>query len=184
MEDKKNPTIKENDPLHSELKRRCEIIRLPIKSMIGWHEALAAVEAFVNNYDGSHFSEFDAGVLEGAVGIIRMKIRESSGLDIAALKAEVERLKAAERIRVAGLRETRDALVEKLRAENERLNKTIAHLDKLCCKFVNERENLRARCEAAEGKVEKVREYIEETIRKPSFPFYPHAVKALKQILK
>ena len=49
------------------------------------------------------------------------EVEDSLQKEIKRLDAEAERLKAAERIRVAGLRETRDALVEKLRAEVERL---------------------------------------------------------------
>lgn len=45
-----------------------------VRTMIGWHETLTAIEAFVNNYNENHFSLFDATVLETAANIIRQKI--------------------------------------------------------------------------------------------------------------
>jgi hypothetical protein len=45
-----------------------------VKSVIGWHEVLNTLAAFVNNYDGSHFSLFDAGLLENTAKVIRGKV--------------------------------------------------------------------------------------------------------------
>lgn len=89
------------------------------------------------------------------------EVEDSLQKEIKRLDAEAERLKAAERIRVAGLRETRDALVEKLRAEVEQAFDAIG----ICgvdepMSLVEAAKALRARCEAAEGKIIQLNQII------------------------
>lgn len=116
------------------------------------------------------------------------EVEDSLQKEIKRLDAEAERLKAAERIRVAGLRETRDALVEKLRAEVERLK---ALENKMGSGWaLVEYEKMQARAEQAEkelaaekAKVEKVREWMTES-GFCSAPYCKKCVIKLEQILK
>ena len=83
---------------------------------------IASLRAEIGNSEAVRLGmEKKIADLKDGLTAAHREVEDSLQKEIKRLDAEAERLKAAERIRVAGLRETRDALVEKLRAEVERL---------------------------------------------------------------